>query len=648
MTPSRADLPPRPDRTRRRRAALIGAAVALLAAGAAGAQEDGVTRSFGYTNYGELKYGPGEVLDYVNPEAPQGGEFSTWSIGNFDSFNQYARAGVPAALNTIGTESLMISTADDPYGMYCLLCETVEYDADRTYAIFHLRDDVTFQDGTPMTAEDVKFTNDLFIEQGIPEYRRSAAQFYDSVEVIDAHTIRFDFSDFMPDQVRVQQAGSTPVFSKAWFEETGARLDESTPGALHVDGPLRARQRRLQPAGRLRQGPGLLGRGSADQSRAQQFRPHPGGILRRQFRRARGLQGRRVPLPRGKRPGGLEHRLRVPRPGPGLRDPRGDPRRRRGGPLLLGVQPRPRDLAGSAGPAGDRVDVQLRLVEPDALLRRLRAAGELLVEHRSRRHRDPFRGRGGAPAAARRRGAPRRLRADRAGGGAGRARRRQQPARPAPGARGGAASRRGGLGDRRRRHPPQGRPAALGDDHPVQPDLHQGHHAVPAEPRPARHPRQARAGRHGAIRRTAAGGQFRPRQPVLRHGIRAFDRPQAMVRLRGRGQFLAQPHAAPRRGGGPADRRHHRRDRDARGAEDGHPCPRPGAAAYRLRHPRLLQSRHLGRLLQRLPAPREPAPALRRIAGLLVVRRGRGGRDSARPAFSEAGPWAHTSSDGCC
>ncbi len=234
MTPSRADLPPR---RRRLRAALLGTA-ALLAAGSAAAQEEeGVTRAFGYTNYGELKYGPGEVLDYVNPEAPKGGEFSTWSIGNFDSFNQYARAGVPAALNTIGSESLMISTADDPYGMYCLLCETVEYDADRTYAIFHLRDDVTFQDGTPMTAEDVKFTNDLFIEQGIPEYRRSAAQFYDSVEVLDAHTIRFNFSDYMPDQVRVQQAGSTPVFSKAWFEETGARLDESTEEPFMSTGP---------------------------------------------------------------------------------------------------------------------------------------------------------------------------------------------------------------------------------------------------------------------------------------------------------------------------------------------------------------------------------------------------------------------------
>lgn len=208
----------------------LGAATAAMA-------QDGVNRSHGYSNYGELKYGPGEVLDYVNPDAPKGGEMSTWSMGNFDSFNQYARVGVPAALNTIGTERLMTSTADDPYGAYCYICTEVEWDDDLTYATFTLREDVTFQDGTPVTAEDVKFTNDLFVEQGIPEYSRLAAQFYESVEVLGPYEIRFNFTDFLPPRDRVQQAGSTPVFSKAWFEETGARLDASTTEPFMSTGP---------------------------------------------------------------------------------------------------------------------------------------------------------------------------------------------------------------------------------------------------------------------------------------------------------------------------------------------------------------------------------------------------------------------------
>lgn len=234
--PARAMFPAMPDPRHLGRAIAAGVTLCLLA-WPAKAQEDDVTISHGYSNFGDLKYGPGEVLDYVNPDAPKGGEYSTWSLGNFDSFNQYARAGVPAALNTIGDESLMIGTLDDPYGSYCLLCETVEYDEARTYATFKLREDVTFADGTPMTAHDIAFTARLFIEQGIPEYRQSASQFYESIDVLDDHTIRFVFTDFMPPKVRVQQAGGTPAFSQAWFEENDVRLDESTTEPFMATGP---------------------------------------------------------------------------------------------------------------------------------------------------------------------------------------------------------------------------------------------------------------------------------------------------------------------------------------------------------------------------------------------------------------------------
>ncbi|RVT87228.1 ABC transporter substrate-binding protein [Rhodobacteraceae bacterium CCMM004] len=222
--------------------ALTGSALMAMAAMAMAQSDDSadnpVTVSHAYTNFGTPLYGPEmEHLAYVNPDAPKGGQYSTWSLGNFDSFNQYARAGVPAALNTIGVEQLMTSTLDDPYASYCYLCETVEYDAERTYATFTLRRDVTFADGTPMTAHDIAFTVQLFIEQGIPEFRQSAVQFYDSVDVLDDYTIRFVFSDFMPPKVRVQQAGATPAFSKAWFEENEVRLDESSQTPFMATGP---------------------------------------------------------------------------------------------------------------------------------------------------------------------------------------------------------------------------------------------------------------------------------------------------------------------------------------------------------------------------------------------------------------------------
>ena len=212
------------------------ASIAVLAAGAVKAQD--VTVSHGYSNFGELKY-PAEFdhLDYVNPDAPKGGEISTWALGTFDSFNQYARDGNPAALNTIGSEPLLTSFADDPYGAYCFLCTTLEYPEDLAFVTFNLRDDVKFSNGTPMTAEDVEFSFNLFLEQGIVEYRRIVEGFIDRVEIENPYRITFYFKEEASFRDRVGFAGGTPVFSKAWFEETGTRLDKATKEPFMSTGP---------------------------------------------------------------------------------------------------------------------------------------------------------------------------------------------------------------------------------------------------------------------------------------------------------------------------------------------------------------------------------------------------------------------------
>lgn len=201
--------------------------VGLWMAGMAAAQD--VTVSYGFSNFGALKY-PADFarLDYVNPDAPKGGEISIWSQGTFDSFNQYSREGVAAALNTIGDESILTSTADDPYGLYCFMCTTLEYPADLSFVTFNLRQDVKFADGTPMTAEDVAYSFDLFMTQGIAEYRAVVDGFIDKVEVEGPYRITFRFKPEAPVRDRVGFAGGTPVFSKAWFEKTGTRLDKAT------------------------------------------------------------------------------------------------------------------------------------------------------------------------------------------------------------------------------------------------------------------------------------------------------------------------------------------------------------------------------------------------------------------------------------
>lgn len=222
---------------------LLGSVVGVAAAWSAGEllaeAHEVIIESHGYTNFGELKYGPDSVLDYVNPDAPQGGEYSQWAQGTFDSFNLYTRKGVPAALSTIGYESIMTSTADDPYGSYCYLCTTLEYPESRDWVIFNLREDVKFWDGTTLTAEDLKFSFELTLEQGITEYRNVYSQFIDGVEVLDDYRIKFTFTEEAPRRDVVTWAGGTSAFSKAWFEETGTRLDESSDAPFMATGPYR-------------------------------------------------------------------------------------------------------------------------------------------------------------------------------------------------------------------------------------------------------------------------------------------------------------------------------------------------------------------------------------------------------------------------
>ena len=201
-------------------------------------RHDPVTVSHGYSFFGDLKY-PADFphLDYVNPDAPKGGEISQWGFGTFDSFNAYARKGNTASLSSVPYEAILTGFADDATATYCFLCTTIEYPESLDWAIFNLRDDVTFSDGSAMVAEDVKFTFDLFMEQGLPSYRAAVSGMVASIEVLDPLRIKFIFAEEAPRRDVIELAGGIPVFSKSWFESTGARLDDSSLTPFIGTGP---------------------------------------------------------------------------------------------------------------------------------------------------------------------------------------------------------------------------------------------------------------------------------------------------------------------------------------------------------------------------------------------------------------------------
>lgn len=215
-----------------------GALIAALAAFALPVRAETVIKSHGISTFGDLAL-PADFthLPYVNPDAPKGGEMSQWAPGSFDSFNPYAIAGNPAALASIFYESILSGTADDVSAAYCLLCETMEYPEDRSWVIFNLRQDVKFSDGSPMTAEDVLFSYELFRDKGIPEYRSVANAKFQSVEVLDPYRIKFTFSPGTPFRDMPGQAGSLTIFSKKHYIENSRDLEKSSLEPFLGTGP---------------------------------------------------------------------------------------------------------------------------------------------------------------------------------------------------------------------------------------------------------------------------------------------------------------------------------------------------------------------------------------------------------------------------
>jgi len=131
-------------------------------------------------------------FDYVNPDAPKGGSLRLASQGSFDSFHPFIPKG--NAVSTGAVETLLITSADEPFTGYGLIAEQVEWPRDRAWVIFHIRPEARWHDGTPITAEDVAWSFETLVSQGNPQYR-----FYygavASVEALDAARVRFTFSE---------------------------------------------------------------------------------------------------------------------------------------------------------------------------------------------------------------------------------------------------------------------------------------------------------------------------------------------------------------------------------------------------------------------------------------------------------------------
>ena len=146
------------------------------------ADDAGPTRTHGFSTLGSPLLPPDFAnFPYVEPNAPKGGEVVLGAVGTFDSFNPFIVRGTAAGEIGRVYDTLLADNADEASTAYGHLAKTVEYPADRSYVAFELRPEARFNDGTPVTAEDVVWTFNTLREQGRPTYREYYAEVKDAV-----------------------------------------------------------------------------------------------------------------------------------------------------------------------------------------------------------------------------------------------------------------------------------------------------------------------------------------------------------------------------------------------------------------------------------------------------------------------------------
>ena len=139
------------------------------------------------------------------------------AMGTFDSLNPYiARGESVFAINLI-FDTLMTQSSDEPFSLYPLVAESAEPASDNSSIIFNLNPAARFHDATAITAADVKYTFDLLVEKGHPQWRSYYGD-VQKVEVLSPQKARFVFKHNKNAELPLILA-QLPVFSKKFWEK---------------------------------------------------------------------------------------------------------------------------------------------------------------------------------------------------------------------------------------------------------------------------------------------------------------------------------------------------------------------------------------------------------------------------------------------
>ena len=223
-------------------AALVVSALALWSVSAVAQDtgpEDGVTRLFAVTEFGEPALPPDfQHFPYADPAALKGGAITVAAFGSFDSINTVPLRGEWARSVGLLSDTLMTPSQNEVGAYYPLIAQSVDVPDDLSWAIFNINPEARFQDGTPITADDVAWTFNTVMEVGRP-FLVSIFDDVTGAEALDDHRVRFDFATRDSTSPLARVAARLAIYPRAWWTQDGRDLGEPTLEPPLGSGPYR-------------------------------------------------------------------------------------------------------------------------------------------------------------------------------------------------------------------------------------------------------------------------------------------------------------------------------------------------------------------------------------------------------------------------
>ncbi len=158
---------------------------------------------------------------YVNPDVKKGGRISYGVVGTFDNLNPFilksmrttARGMWDPEFGNLVYEPLMQRSRDEPFTLYGLLAQTVEWDDSRSYIQFNLNPDAKWSDGQPVTPDDVIFTFQILRDKGRVPFS-SWLDTIASMEKVGEHGVLIRFNEKANRETPLIIASSLPILPK--------------------------------------------------------------------------------------------------------------------------------------------------------------------------------------------------------------------------------------------------------------------------------------------------------------------------------------------------------------------------------------------------------------------------------------------------